>query len=44
MPPPAVQPRKIKPELAAAMTRSVYDAVVTLQVRLFGVCVPMSVS
>ena len=32
-PPPAVQPRKIKPQLAAAMTRSVYDAVIALQVR-----------
>ncbi len=33
-PVPAVQTRRIKPELANAMTRSVYDAVVALQVRI----------
>ena len=30
---PAAQPRRIKAELANAMTRSVYDAVVALQVK-----------
>ncbi len=34
----AVQTRRIKPELANAMTRSVYDAVVALQARIHWSC------